>query len=347
MNDSGETRIALAVLPAESDESGLPRYWLERRPDSAHLAGMLAFPGGKCLPDESPEIALARELQEELGILPQAPRLLMEIPWIYPAQSSEREGVVQSKRLRLFVYHVDSWQGELQCREGQTVLPISLNCQQPSEWMTALPPANRGIVAVLCLPPRIAITPACGAGDAGFSTWLKGLAHTANTLRQRFGVHGAIVQLRPDRDLTINQWREAVQIVRAQALSAWVNADWDVAYGCHADGIHLNRYRLCAVSRETVADWRAENRWIGASCHALDDVYQANEIGVDALLVSPILPTPSHPEATGIGWSNFAELTREATMPTYALGGTTEAQMSRTQRLCGQGVAAIRAYWGD
>ncbi|OZB80076.1 MAG: hypothetical protein B7X28_07465 [Halothiobacillus sp. 13-55-253] len=128
-----------AKLLAGLNQAGLPQYWLERRPDSAHLGGMLAFPGGKCQPDESPKDALARELFEELGILPQASRLLMEIPWVYLAKSSDPEGKQKSKHLRLMVYQVEKWQGELHGREGQSVTPQTLDCSRQSEWMSALP----------------------------------------------------------------------------------------------------------------------------------------------------------------------------------------------------------------
>ena len=44
------------------------RILLARRTDGRDLAGLWEFPGGKCEPGESPEQALVRELQEELGI---------------------------------------------------------------------------------------------------------------------------------------------------------------------------------------------------------------------------------------------------------------------------------------
>lgn len=307
---------------------------------------MLAFPGGKCQPDESPRDALARELFEELGILPQESRLLMEIPWVYSAKSHDLEDKQKPKYLRLMVYCVEKWQGALHGREGQSVTAQTLDCSRHSEWMSALPPANRGIVAALCLPPRIAITPACGEGEAGFAAWHQALANTAKALGQRFGTRASIVQLRPGRDLSIAQWTAAVATIQSMGLSAWVNANLDIAIACRADGIHLNRHRLASENRETLADWRAENRWVSASGHTLEEVQLANEAGVDALLVSPILPTLSHPGAPGIGWARFGELTRAATMPTYALGGMSECHLPQAQNHGGQGIAAIGAYFG-
>ena len=44
------------------------RVLLARRTEGRDLAGLWEFPGGKREPGESPEQALVRELQEELGI---------------------------------------------------------------------------------------------------------------------------------------------------------------------------------------------------------------------------------------------------------------------------------------
>lgn len=44
------------------------RVLLAQRPEGKPMAGLWEFPGGKVEPDESPEAALIRELDEELGI---------------------------------------------------------------------------------------------------------------------------------------------------------------------------------------------------------------------------------------------------------------------------------------
>jgi 8-oxo-dGTP diphosphatase len=44
------------------------RVLLAQRPEGKSMAGLWEFPGGKVEPGETPEHALIRELQEELGI---------------------------------------------------------------------------------------------------------------------------------------------------------------------------------------------------------------------------------------------------------------------------------------
>ncbi len=56
--------VVVAVALVDSDG----RVLLARRPEGKHMAGLWEFPGGKLQGGETPEAALVRELQEELGI---------------------------------------------------------------------------------------------------------------------------------------------------------------------------------------------------------------------------------------------------------------------------------------
>lgn len=58
--------IVLVVAVALIDPDG--RILIAKRPEGKKLAGLWEFPGGKVDPGETPERALIRELQEELGV---------------------------------------------------------------------------------------------------------------------------------------------------------------------------------------------------------------------------------------------------------------------------------------
>lgn len=62
---------------------------IAERPPGKHLAGRWEFPGGKVLPGESEAAALARELNEELGIEVLASRPLMRLSHAYPDREVE------------------------------------------------------------------------------------------------------------------------------------------------------------------------------------------------------------------------------------------------------------------
>lgn len=55
--------VAAAALINDKSE-----VLLAQRPDGKSMAGLWEFPGGKVEPGETPEFALMRELEEELGI---------------------------------------------------------------------------------------------------------------------------------------------------------------------------------------------------------------------------------------------------------------------------------------
>ncbi len=131
--------VAAAVI---RDGSG--KILIARRADTQHQGGLWEFPGGKVEADESVETALARELQEELGIVVGAARLLIKVRHDYP-----------DKQVLLDVWEVSAFTGEPHGAEGQ-----------PLAWVTArdlsgyeFPEANQPIVAAARLPEQYLITP--------------------------------------------------------------------------------------------------------------------------------------------------------------------------------------------
>ena len=65
-----------------------------------------------------------------------------------------------------------------------------------------------------------------------------------------------------------------------------------------------------------------------ATAHNMNELTQANLFGADAVMISPVCPTSSHPGAPVLGPTRFRMLAAHADMPLIALGGM-NAQSAR------------------
>ncbi|WP_269511241.1 thiamine phosphate synthase [Burkholderia sp. IMCC1007] len=106
-------------------------------------------------------------------------------------------------------------------------------------------------------------------------------------------------------------------------------------------GWHLDGVALRAAAQRPLPG----SRRVSAACHDADDLSLAARVGADFVTLSPVLPTLSHPGAPALGWTRFAELAAQATMPVYALGGMTRAHLDDARRHGAYGVAGIRSFW--
>ncbi|WP_206069753.1 thiamine phosphate synthase [Novosphingobium olei] len=75
-----------------------------------------------------------------------------------------------------------------------------------------------------------------------------------------------------------------------------------------------------------------------ATAHSLREIGQAERAGADAVLLSPVFPTRTHPGGLVLGPVRFGLLARLAPLPVLALGGMTR---QRAKRLAVHGWAAI------
>ena len=66
-----------------------------------------------------------------------------------------------------------------------------------------------------------------------------------------------------------------------------------------------------------------------ATAHSLTEIGLANRMRADAVLLSPVFPTRSHPEAPALGPLRFRLLARHAQVPVIALGGMSAATARR------------------
>jgi 8-oxo-dGTP diphosphatase len=109
---------------------------IARRPNHLHQGGLWEFPGGKVEPGESPQLALQRELREELNISidHEAARKLTDISHQYP-----------DKAVHLEFWQVFHFSGDPVGNEGQPINWVSIH--RLLEY--SFPEANREVVNLL------------------------------------------------------------------------------------------------------------------------------------------------------------------------------------------------------
>ena len=121
---------------------------------------------------------------------------------------------------------------------------------------------------------------------------------------------------------------------RARGLVLLVAEDEGLALRLRADGIHLPERALHRLPQLKRRGWL-----VTAATHGIAGLKQAR--GADAVLLSPVFPTPSHPGARGLGRIQFARLVAEARIPVLALGGVNEESLRRLRGSGAFGVAGI------
>lgn len=297
------------------------RILIAKRAEEQHQGGLWEFPGGKVEADETVPQALARELEEELGIRPSAARPLIQVRHDYP-----------DKQVLLDVWEVSAFSGEPHGAEGQPLAWVSP--RQLDDY--AFPAANAPIVMAARLPERYLITPQ----DLPPAELLHGVRRAlASGIR--------LIQLRAPgmfdaqyRDLAVD-----IQGLCAGKAQLMLKGPLEWLGDFPAAGWHLTAAQL----RQYVDKGRPFplERRLAASCHSATELQLAARMGVDFVTLSPVQATPSHPATPALGWAQVAELLQGFNQPAYVLGGVGPAQLEQAWQVGAQGVAGIRAFWPD
>jgi 8-oxo-dGTP diphosphatase len=300
------------------------RILVSQRLPWQHMAGRWEFPGGKLSEGESQRTALARELDEELGIEVRAARPLIEIHHAYA-----------DRRVVLHVWCVERFVGDVRGREGQALQWLELDALSATDLLEA----DQPILAALALPDLYLIT-----GDVAEQR-----AHFLARLEAALDRGIELVQLRAPQlaahDLA-GLAAASIALCRERRARLLINGDprtmVPLARAVGAQGVHVPARYLNDLRTEP----RPRDLLLGVSCHDEQELRAARDCFADFALLGPVQSTPTHPDREPLGWTRFGALARGAGLPVYALGGVGPADLTAAWEAGAQGVAAIRALWG-
>lgn len=298
---------------------------LGNRPADKPWPGWWELPGGKLEPGESVMQALARELQEELGI-----QIHTATPWVtyvhtYPTTT-----------VRLAFCRVTGWDGEPQGLEGQLLRWVPLN---EALDVPKLLPATYPPLRWLNLPEVYAIS---SVGSP------QGLAAFKQRLAQGLKDGVKLLQWRepgwPDGPASTslkNAFDDVLTQCHAAGARVVVNSVHPSAWWVQGDGVHL---RAADAQSFSARPELPAGHLVGVSTHELSELEHARKLEADFAVLGPVLPTASHPDHPGIGWEEFARLNQQAGLPVFALGGQSADTLAQAKSVGGHGFAGLRRW---
>lgn len=269
-----------------------------------HQGNKHEFPGGKVEEGESPLAACRREIYEEVGIG-------LHDWHAFDVIVHEYEDVI----VKLHLFHAS--------------VPAALlnEIQQPWSWYSReellnlnFPKANQAMIQRLYWPHQIKISDQL---------------ETFKQLRQDqllyWRVEGTQAEIIEISELSVEKLSRLIvnvdlyqqlNSIQQQVISA----------------IHLKQSQLMALKP---GDLQLGKRYL-AACHDLASMQQAQQIGCDAILLSPILPTATHPEVVALGWEQFKNWVSQVDLPVFALGGLQAGDLAGAQEQGAYGIAGMR-----
>lgn len=306
--------VAVAVIVNDKNQ-----VLIAKRADDAHQGGLWEFPGGKVEAGETVEQALIREIKEELNIVVIDSVALTKIKHNY-----------KDKTVVLDVRFIKEYKNEPVGAEDQAIKWEDIVGLKSESF----PAANKNIIAALQLPDIYMITGKFDSKDDFKEKLNNALSHGRR-----------IVQLRCKDISDSKQYLELSAIAKSICekfnTKLLLNTTVDNFNESRADGLNLNSHAVFEYKTRPIS----ADKLLSVSCHNEEELKQAELLGADIILLSPVKETSSHPGVPGIGWKKFNQLVETVTAPVYALGGMNISDLEDAKESGAQGIAAISSAW--
>jgi thiamine-phosphate pyrophosphorylase len=180
------------------------------------------------------------------------------------------------------------------------------------------------------LPPAILMTDGARLPDP--EPWVAGLPR------------GAAVILRDYQAANrLSSARHVVAVCHRRQVRVLIAGDARLAVASGADGLHLPE-AMARRARRFWRRWRRPGWLVTAAAHSPRALRRAVDAGADAVLLSPVFATISHPLSPPLGPLRFAALVAASPLPVYALGGITRETLARLSGSGACGFAGIGVF---
>ena len=307
MDDNLEIKPIEVVAAVIRDADG--KILIAKRSSDKHQGNKWEFPGGKVERGESRWSALFRELNEELGIeIGHSSRLIS----IYHEYAD--------KSIYLDVYEVTQWLGEAVGKEGQPIEWVSPDNLKQFEF----PAANAPIIEAVCLPKLIKVL----KPHADFESFKQ---QVTNSLKTGY----RLLMYSPEREAAymepehlgwlLDMASEYSAEVLLQSPPALVRSDYS---------LHFSAKELLHLTEKPLA------KRVSASCHSPGELFKAQRLGLDFVIIEPVLTRSVETGVDALGWPKFQSLANRINIPAYAAGGLSGKDLELAREYGAQGIVS-------
>ncbi|PPC02636.1 thiamine phosphate synthase [Acinetobacter pittii] len=275
------------------------------REEQQHQGGKHEFPGGKVEQGETPEEACRREIYEEVGI---GLKDWHQFDYIH----HEYDDII----VNLHLFH--------------TYVPDELLnlIHQPWAWYTRdqllhlnFPKANKDIIKRLYWPHLIKISNTLSTVESSDALLYWRIENESEQYIEQLTALDE--EQRSNLIINVDIWQQLSPELQKQIKT-----------------VHLKQSQLMNLHK---GDLTVGIRYI-AACHDAVSLKQAQQIGCDAVFISPVKSTTTHPEAVALGWERFSDLAQNSQIPVFALGGVHPDDLATAQQHGAYGLAGIRNF---
>lgn len=271
-----------------------------------HQGNKYEFPGGKVEQGELPSEACRREIREEVGI---------DISTWHPFDLIRHE--YDDLHVHLHIFH------------GRVLLEQMDVIQTPWTWYSraelknlAFPKANDVIIERLNWSEYLKIS--AGLNDLeglNYGTWM--YLRAAPTLHLIQTINALPASKLNKLIVNIELWQGLEEFAQKQLAAVQIK---------HDQLMRLDANVLPLGIRSI------------ASCHDVFSIAQAQNVGCDAIMLSPVHTTATHADARALGWEPFKQMCLMSDLPVFALGGLSPSDLDIAQQHGAYGVAGIRNF---